>query len=47
MASAVHSAYREKADNPLVSSRIMPRVDAVLPMPDIRTMLALIGRLAG
>ncbi len=33
--------------NPLVSNRIMPRVDAVLPMPDIKTMLALIGRLAG
>ncbi len=32
--------------NPLVSARILPRVDSVLPMPDIKTMLALIGRLA-
>lgn len=36
-----------ETDNPLVASRIMPRVDAVLPMPDIKTMLALIGRMAG
>ncbi|WP_413993252.1 hypothetical protein ACMDCR_14885 [Labrys okinawensis] len=35
-----------ETENQLVSSRIMPRVDAVLPMPDIRTMLALIGQLA-
>lgn len=34
-------------ENPLVASRILPRVDAVLPMPDIKTMLALIGRVAG
>ena len=33
--------------NPLVASRIMARVDAVLPMPDIRTMLSLIGRIGG
>lgn len=32
--------------NPLVASRIIPRVDAVLPMPDIRTMLGLIGRIS-
>ncbi|WP_448952777.1 hypothetical protein [Labrys neptuniae] len=33
--------------NPLVSNRIMPRLDSVVPMPDIKTMLALIARLAG
>lgn len=33
--------------NPLVAGRIMSRIDAVLPMPDIRTMLTLIGRIAG
>ncbi len=32
--------------NALVASRIMPRVDAVLPMPEIRTMLALIARIS-
>jgi Bacterial extracellular solute-binding protein len=35
-----------ETQNPLVSSRIMARVDAVLPMPDIKTMLTLIGQLA-
>jgi hypothetical protein len=33
--------------NPLVAARIMPRVDAVLPMPDVKTMLALIAQIAG
>ena len=33
-------------DTPLVKDRILPRIDQVLPMPDIRTMLALIDRLA-
>ena len=36
-----------ETDNPLVAGRIMPRIEAVLPMPDIETMLALIGRIAG
>ena len=34
-----------ETDNALVASRIMPHIDAVLPMPEIRTMLALIGRI--
>ena len=33
-------------DNPLVKDRILQRLDSVLPMPDIRTMLTLIDRLA-
>ncbi len=34
-------------DNPRVTNRIMPRIDAVLSLPDIKTMLALIGRMGG
>ncbi len=34
------------ADDPLVAGRLLPRIDAVLPMPDIATMLALIGHIA-
>ena len=34
------------SDNPLVATRIMPKIDAVVPMPDIATMLALVGRLS-
>ncbi len=33
-------------ENPLVRDRILPRLDQVVPMPDFRTMLALIDRLA-
>ena len=36
-----------ETDNALVASRIMPRIDAVLPMPDIKTMLALIAKIGG
>ena len=34
-------------DNTLVASRILPRVDAVVPMPDIATMIDLISRVGG
>ena len=36
-----------ETDNALVASRIMPRIDAVLPMPDIKTMLTLIAKIGG
>lgn len=35
-----------EAENALVRDYILPRVDQVVPMPDFRTMLALIARLA-
>ncbi|TCR68629.1 hypothetical protein [Bosea sp. BK604] len=35
-----------ESGNPLVKDRILPRIDAVIPMPDFHTMLALIDRLA-
>lgn len=35
-----------EAGNALVRDRILPRIDSVTPMPDYRTMLALIDRLA-
>jgi hypothetical protein len=34
-----------KARNPLLQSRLLDRVDAVLPMPDAPVMLALLDRL--
>ena len=33
------------ADDPALAGRLLPRIDAVLPMPDIATMLALIGQI--
>jgi len=35
-----------ETENPLVKDRVLNRIDSVLPMPDIRTMLALIDKLA-
>jgi hypothetical protein len=34
-------------DNQLIGDRILPHIDSSTPMPDFRTMLALIDRLAG
>jgi hypothetical protein len=36
-----------KARNPLLQSRLIERIDAVLPMPDAPAMMALLDRLAG
>ena len=35
-----------KARNPLLQSRLVERIEAVLPMPDAPVMLALLDRLA-
>lgn len=37
---------RAEAEGPLVADRMLPTIDAVMPMPDMATMLALIDRLA-
>ena len=34
-----------KARNPLLQSRLIDRIDAVLPMPDAPAMMALLDRL--
>ena len=36
-----------KARNPLLQSRLIERIDAVLPMPEAPAMMALLDRLAG
>jgi hypothetical protein len=36
-----------KARNPMLQSRLIERIDAVLPMPDAPAMMALLDRIAG